>query len=77
MTLKDEGTYSLTLNKQVEEIPVIHVEDNRKGSWTFHKSGENPLLVEYVTPYFHQRLKTVSTDPSNKLRWINELPPVR
>ena len=77
MTLKDEGTYSLTLNKQVEEIPVIHVEDNRKGSWTFHKSDENPLLVEYVTPYFHQRLKTVSTDPGNKLRWINELPPVK
>lgn len=77
MTLKDEGTYSLTINKQVEEIPVIHVEDNRKGSWTFHKSDENPLLVEYVTPYFHQRLKTVSTDPGNKLRWINELPPVK
>ena len=77
LTLKDEGTYSLIINKQVEEIPVIHVEDNRKGSWTFHKSGENPLLVEYVTPYFHQRLKTVSTDPGNKLRWINELPPVK
>lgn len=77
LTLKDEGTYSLTINKQVEEIPVIHVEDNRKGSWTFHESGENPLLVEYVTPYFHQRLKTVSTDPGNKLRWINELPPIK
>ena len=77
LTLKDEGTYSLTINKQVEEIPVIHVEDNRKGFWTFHKSGENPLLVEYVTPYFHQHLKTVSTEPSNKLRWIRELPPVR
>ena len=77
LTLKDEGTYSLTINKQLEEIPVIHVEDNRKGFWTFHKSGENPLLVEYVTPYFHQYLKTVSTDPSNKLRWIKELPPVK
>jgi len=77
LTLKDEGTYRLTINKQVEEIPVIHVEDDRKGSWTFHKSGENPLLVEYVTPYFHQHLKTVSTGPSNKLRWIKELPPVK
>ena len=77
LTLKDEGTYSLTLNKQVEEIPVIHVEDNRKGFWTFHKSRENPLLVEYVTPYFHQRLKTVSIGPNNKLRWIRELPPVK
>jgi len=77
LTLKGEGTYRLTLNKEVEEIPVIHAEDNRKGSWTFHKSEENPLLVEYITPYFHQRLKTVSTSPSNKLRWINELPPIK
>jgi riboflavin synthase len=77
LTLKGEGTYRLTLNKEVEEIPVIHAEDNRKGSWTFHKSEENPLLVEYITPYFHQHLKTVSTSPSNKLRWINELPPIK
>ncbi len=77
LTLKGEGIYRLTINKKVEEIPVIHVEDNRKGSWTFHKSEENPLLVEYVTPYFHQHLKTVSTSPSNKLRWINELPPIK
>jgi riboflavin synthase len=76
-TLKGEGTYSLTIDKKVEEIPVIHVEDNRKGSWTFYKNQENPLLVEYVTPYFHQHLKTASTGPSNKLRWINVLPPVK
>jgi len=77
LTLKGEGVYRFTLNKEVEEIPVIHVEDNRNGSWTFHKSEENPLLVEYVTPHFHQQLKTVSTAPSNKLRWINELPPIK
>ncbi len=77
LTLKGEGSYSLTINKQVEEIPVIHVEDNRKGFWTFHKNGENPLLVEYVTPYFQQHLRTISTEPSNKLRWIRELPPVK
>ena len=77
LTLKDEGTYRLTINKEAQEIPVIHVEDDRKGSWTFHKSGENPLLVEYVTPYFHQHLKMVSTEPSNKLRWIRELPGIK
>jgi riboflavin synthase len=77
LTLTGEGVYRFTLNKEVEEIPVIYVEDNRNGSWTFHKSEENPLLVEYVTPYFHQQLKTVSTAPSNKLRWINELPPIK
>jgi len=77
MQLKGEGTYRLTINKEVEEIPSISIEDDRKGSWTFHKDRENPLLLEYVTPYFHQRLTTVSIAPSNRLRWTRELPPVK
>lgn len=77
MKLKGEGTYRLKLNKKVEEIPVIYVEDSRKGSWTFHKNPENPILVEYVFPYFRQSLKVVSTARTNKLRWIRKLPPVK
>ncbi|MCZ6877393.1 MAG: riboflavin synthase [Acidobacteria bacterium] len=77
MQLKSEGTYRLTVNKEVEEIPTISIEDDRKGTWTFHKSRQNPLLLEYVTPYFHQRLTTVSIAPTNRLRWIRELPPVK
>ncbi len=75
--LKGEGTYRLTVNKEIKELPTISIEDDRKGSWTFHKSRENPLLLEYVTPYFHQRLTTVSTAPTNTLRWVRELPPVK
>ncbi len=75
--LKGEGTYRLTVNKEIEEIPTISVEDDRKGSWTFHKNRENPLLLEYVTPYFHQRLTVVSTAPTNILRWMRQVPPVK
>ena len=77
MSLTEEGTFTLTVDKQVVEIPVIHVEDDRKGFWTFYKNPENPLLVAYRSTYFSQHLKTVSTAPTNKLRWIHQLPPVK
>lgn len=77
MNLREEGTFELTVDKQVIEIPVIHVEDDRKGFWTFYRNPENPILVAYRSTYFSQHLKTVSTSPSNKLRWIHQLPPVK
>lgn len=77
MSLTEEGTFTLTVDKQVVEIPVIHVEDDRKGFWTFYKNPENPLLVAYRSTYFSQHLITVSTAPTNKLRWIHQLPPVK
>jgi len=77
MQLKAEGTFLLSVNGEDLEIPVIQVEDERKGVWTFHRDPDNPVLVEYTSPYFHQQLKRVSTSPSNKLRWINKLPPIK
>ena len=77
MRLKGEGTHRLMIDKEVREIPVIFVEDKRKTSWTFHNNPDNPILVEYVRYRFRQRLKAVSTAPTNKLRWIRKLPPVR
>jgi hypothetical protein len=77
MRLTEEGTFTLTVDKQVVEIPVMYVEDDRKGLWTFYKNPENPLLVAYRSTYFRQHLKTVSTALTNKLRWIQQLPPVK
>jgi riboflavin synthase len=77
LSLTEEGTFELTVDKQVVEIPVFHVEDDRKGSWTFYKNSKNPLLLAYRSTYFSQRLTTVSTAPTNKLRWIQQLPPVK
>ncbi|MEE8348370.1 MAG: riboflavin synthase [Acidobacteriota bacterium] len=77
LKVTDEGVVEITLDKKVVEIPVIHVQDDRKGFWTFYKNPENPLLVAYRSTYFSQHLKTVSTSPTNKLRWIHQLPPVK
>ncbi|MEE2840037.1 MAG: riboflavin synthase [Acidobacteriota bacterium] len=77
LSLMEEGSFTLTVDKQVVEIPVIHVQDDRKGLWMFYKNPENPLLVAYHSTYFSQHLKTVSTASTNKLRWIQQLPPVK
>ena len=77
MELEGESTFKLTVDKQVREIPVIRVRDDRKGFWAFHKDSGNPILVEYVSPYYRQYLKSISTAPKNSLRWIKKLPPVK
>jgi len=77
LSLMEEGSFTLTVDKEVIEIPVIHVQDDRKGLWMFYKNPENPLLVAYHSTYFSQHLKTVSTASTNKLRWIQQLPPVK
>jgi hypothetical protein len=77
LSLMEEGSFTLTVDKQVVEIPVIHVQDDRKGLWMFYKNPKNPLLVAYHSTYFSQHLKTVSTASTNKLRWIQQLPPVK
>ena len=77
LSLMEEGSFTLTVDKQVVEIPVIHVQDDRKGLWMFYKNPENPLLVAYHSTYFSQHLKTISTASTNKLRWIQQLPPVK
>lgn len=77
LNVTGEGTYALRLNKVPQEISVIFVEDDRKGKWSLHKNPDNPILVEYESPYYRQRLKSVSTNAENRLRWIRKLPPVR
>ena len=77
LRLEGEGTYPITLNRKAVQIPVIYAKDSRRGSWVFHRDPNNPLLVEYVSAYFRQSLRAVSTVSTNKLRWIKELPPVK
>lgn len=77
MKLRGEGTYSLKIDQKVREIPVIHVEDNRKRLWTFQRDSKNPILVECVFPYFQRSLKSVSTASGAKFRWIRQLPTIK
>lgn len=75
--LKEESTRQLLVNKVETNVPVIVLTDNRNGVWAFLKSSENPILIEYETPYYHENLARVSTDEANQLRWIKKLPPVQ
>ena len=38
---------------------------------------QDPLLLQYETPYYRETLKRVATDQKNSLRWIKKLPPVK
>ena len=75
--LKEKSTRQLVWNKVEIEVPVIVVEDSRRGVWAFHANPENPILIEYTTPYYHEKLARISTDGKNRLRWIRQLPPIR
>ncbi|MBI4446739.1 MAG: riboflavin synthase [Acidobacteria bacterium] len=77
LQVKDETTFSLTVDKQPVEISVIRAQDDRKGNWKFQKDPNNPILVEYTSPYFKQSLKSVSTGTGSNLRWIRKVPPVK
>lgn len=77
MQLRDQGLFSLEVNKQSVELPVIHVTDDRRGQWTFYDNAENPLLVAYQSPYFRQELAAFSSGTDQKLRWIKKLPPIQ
>ena len=72
-----EGVHRVTLNKMEVEVPVIELVDDRKGRWIVHRNGQNPVLLEYESPYYHMYLKRISTSGSNNLRWIKSLPPVK
>ena len=77
MSVRGEGVYRVNIDETEREFPAIYVDDDRNGSWTFHKDPENPILLEYETPHFRQYLKSVSTTSRNKLRWIKDIPPVK
>lgn len=77
MELEGEGVYPVIVNGESLEVPVLRLKDTRRGTWTLLKDPENPLILEYVSPYFRQSLKRVSTAKTNKFRWIKDLPPVK
>jgi hypothetical protein len=77
LKLEGKGTASIVFNKEEIQVPVITIKDNRKGVWTVLDDGENPLLIRYETPYYHEELLRVATGQKNNLRWIKQLPPIK
>lgn len=76
LQLKGRSTARLSVDRTEVEIPVLELEDSRKGRWLFLDHADNPLLVEHSNPYYRERLTAVSTTQKNSLRWIKKLPPV-
>ncbi len=79
LKLKKEGeaTFRFRYNKRQIEIPVILASDARRGRWSIWNNPDNPLVVQYESPYFKQHLKTMATNSRPRLRWIKKVPPVR
>ena len=73
----EEGVHVVTVDKVDVEVPVVHLEDDRKGKWIVHRNPQNPVLLEYESAYYQMQLKRVSTSKSNNLRWIKKLPPIK
>lgn len=65
-----EVDYPLMVNRESLPARALHLKDHRDNEWWFLDDEDNPLLLEYKTNHFHQKLKSVSTDRKNTLRWI-------
>ncbi len=70
-------TRTIRINGQESVLPVLRVEDSRRGVWFFLDSAEVPLVVEFESPYFRQRLASITLASETGLRWLRRLPPVR
>jgi len=75
-SLEGREHYALALDGEEILVPAIRVKDSRKGIWLFQDDPDNPVLLKYVSPYFHEELTRVSNAEENQLRWIRKLPPV-
>lgn len=77
LRVQKETPFSLELNGQPVHVKGLELTDARQGRWNIYPEVRNCLVLEYQTKYFHQRLKSVSTNPRNMLRWIKKSPPIR
>jgi len=72
-----KGVFSLEVDKEEREAPVLVIEDERKNQWMFQDDASNPILLEFKTPRFRRYLKSVVTSPWPGLRWIKQAPSVK
>lgn len=65
-----EEDYMLAVNRRSSPARALKVKDDRNNEWWFLDDADNPILLEYKTEHFHQKIKSVTTDRKNTLRWI-------
>jgi hypothetical protein len=70
MTYTGDGRLAVEVNKSMQELPVIKVEDDRGSERWFLDNEENPLLMKHVYRKYSQTLASITTNRPNTLRWI-------
>jgi len=70
--MKIVGTDSLPVevNRETQVLPVLKVMDSRGQERWFLDDAGNPLLVRHIFRSFDQKLRSITTDRKNTLRWI-------
>jgi hypothetical protein len=70
MTYTGDARLAVEVNKSMQELPVIKVEDDRGSERWFLDNEENPLLMKHVDRKYSKTLTGITTNRSNTLRWI-------
>jgi riboflavin synthase len=77
MKMRNSSRQRIFVNGQEEEVDAIVLKDNRGGKWLLLDDRNNPLILQYKSPYFESRLTRVLNTGQEKLRWIKTLPPIK
>ncbi len=77
MKMRDSSRQRIVVNGREEEVDTIVLRDNRGGEWLLLDDRNNPLVLQYKSPYFESRLMRILNTGQEKLRWIKTLPPIR
>ena len=70
LSLIDEGSVSVEVNRIAVKLPVIRAADDRNAEWSFLNQPENPLMVRYEVRNYRQTLSSITTGAPDSLRWI-------
>jgi hypothetical protein len=63
---------AIEVNRSVRTLPVIKTRDEHGTERWFLDTEDNPLLVNFVTRNYQQKLTSITTDRPNTLRWIKK-----
>lgn len=69
--LQETTPYTLLIDKRPTAVSALKVKDNRGASWLFLDSKDNPIMLEYQSKYYLQKIRSLTTR-GNILRWIRQ-----
>jgi hypothetical protein len=63
---------AIEVNRSSRNLPVVKTMDERGAERWFLDAEDNPLLVNFVSRTYEQKLTSITTDRPNTLRWIKK-----